>query len=163
MTLKGIHKKIKSARQTLKEINPSIECSIVAMFGTIQLPLSDLHAGNTTLFFHKEIFEPSQRISRFTAKARDLDKLERDKEKLQKRKLIGEKTRRKMEKIAKITGEQRAFLEHALNTIEFTEPELELRFYDLDIDEVQRLKVHPEIAELNSENVSQASIRVVIG
>jgi hypothetical protein len=47
--------------------------------------------------------------------------------------------------------------------LEFVEPQFELRFEDLLMDEIQKIKEHPIVVTIGKTEMSRYSINVVIG
>lgn len=50
----------------------------------------------------------------------------------------------------------------AIEVMEYYEPTIELRFYELEIEKIQEIKKHPIILEVGKTDLSPSSIRVVI-
>jgi hypothetical protein len=54
-------------------------------------------------------------------------------------------------------------LKNNIETTEFHEPQIELRFYELDMEKIQQLKAHPLVQAVGKTDMSPASITVVVG
>jgi len=162
MLMSAIKSQIKEAQRRLNEINPEIKCDIVAAIDNAQYALDQMSEQNIELFGSSGIFiNPSERAMARYARYCEL-KTARDalKEKIKKKASIkAEKTISTIE--LKMTALE-AFLRSALKTADILPPQFELRFQDLDIDEIQRIKMHPIVQTTGKTEMSPASIRIVI-
>jgi len=152
MLLHEIRNKILLAEKNLEEINPRINCYIVVSFNQFQFMPGDLTPGNSKLvdllkfpkiFLHGQnldkLFHLTDRIKRLNdAKS---DKL----------------------KDKKILHDLWVDFESAIETLQFCEPQCELRFYSLDMEKIQELKTHPIVTGIGKTDMSAASVNVVVG
>ena len=162
MLMSIIISQAEEAIRRLKEINPEIKCKIVVAIDNAQFTLDQMSEQNIELFGSSGIFiNPSERAMARYARYCEL-KRARDalKEKIKKKASIrAEKTISTIE--LKMTALE-AFLRSKLKTADILPPQFELRFQDLDIDEIQRIKMHPIVQTTGKTEMSPVSIRVVI-
>jgi hypothetical protein len=72
-------------------------------------------------------------------------------------------TGKKMEKRNKKLQSLFTAFSRDIEATEFHEPDIELRFNDLDMEKIQALKAHPLVQAVGKTDLSPASIRVVVG
>jgi hypothetical protein len=152
MLLHEIRNRILLAEKNLEEINPSIKCYIVVSFNQFQFMPGDLTPANSKLLdllkFPK-IFLPGQKIEKLTRLADRIKQLK------------DAKSDRPEDK--EILRDHQADFESGIETLEFHEPQCELRFYSLDMEKIQELKAHPIVKRIGKTDRSAASINVVLG
>ena len=63
----------------------------------------------------------------------------------------------------KESAKTRSQLIQNLSKMEFKSPQFELRFEEVDMDAIQKIKKHPAIIEIGKTDMSASSIRIVLG
>jgi len=134
------------ASKTLEQINPKIECYIVAMVGNQQLMFQDLVKGSEALLVLPKNSDLDQSSNSIKALVREAEEIKKS----------GKKTSKELKA-------KRAVFEKTLETLEFNAPTYELRFYKIDIDALKEIKTHLLIQSIGKTNMSTASINIVIG
>jgi DNA-binding NarL/FixJ family response regulator len=145
MRLQDIRDGFLKAAKTLEQINPKIECYIVAMVGNQQFMAQDLAKGSDALLVLPKNSDLDQSSSSIKALVRE-----------------GEEIKKSGKKISKELKSQRTAFEKTLETLEFNTLTYELRFYKIDIEAIQEIKTHPLIQAIGKTNMSTASINIVI-
>jgi hypothetical protein len=134
------------ATKTLEQINPKIECYIVAMVGNQQFIMQDLAKGSDALLElpkNQDLDQSTKFLKVLISQAEEIKK-------------SGKKTSKELKA-------KRAAFEKELETLEFNTPTYELRFYKIDIEAIQEIKTHPLVQAIGKTNMSPASINIVIG
>ena len=146
MKLQDIRNGFILASKTLEQINPKIECYIVAMVGNQQLMFQDLVKGSEALLVLPKNSDLDQSSNSIKALVREAEEIKKS----------GKKTSKELKA-------KRAVFEKTLETLEFNAPTYELRFYKIDIDALKEIKTHLLIQSIGKTNMSTASINIVIG
>lgn len=160
MKLNEIQIKIGIGKQNLKEISPSTQSYMVVMLGPNQYPLGQITADNPYLLLEESNFEPGQGLYPLIEMAQKYCYLKNMNKKLRdsndKEKLLIEQNDKEMDSIQRELSEK-------IPKLEFAEPQCELRFHDLEIEQIQSIKHHPIVLKIGKTTMSPASIRIVIG
>ena len=146
MKLQDIRNGFILASKTLEEINPKIECYIVAMVGNQQFIVQDLAKGSDGLLALPKNSDLDQSSNSIKALVREAEEIKK----------TGKKTSKEFKA-------KRASFEKNLETLEFNTLTYELRFYKIDIEAIQEIKTHPLVQAIGKTNISTASINIVIG
>jgi hypothetical protein len=152
MLLHEIRNRILLAEKNLDEINPRIKCYIVVSFNQFQFMPGDLTLGNSKLvdlLKSPTIFLPGQRIEKLVQLADWIKQLK------------DAKSGRPQD--IKILRGLWADFESGIDTLQFCEPQCELRFYSLNMEKIQELKAHPIVKGIGKTDMSEASINIVVG
>ncbi|HMD69656.1 MAG TPA: hypothetical protein VKF42_12300 [Chitinivibrionales bacterium] len=152
MLLCEIRKRAILAQKNLEEIKPHIKCYMVVSINGLQFIPSELTAGSLKLLDllkHPKIFLPGQdlkKLMQVTDKIKHLKNAKPDRP-----------------ENGRLIHDLFANFETGIETCEFYEPQCELRFYSLDMKQIQKLKEHPIVRRIGKTEISAASIRVVVG
>ncbi len=160
MKLNEIQEKIGIGKQNLKEINLPIKSYMVVMLGPNQYLAGQITADNPYLLLKESNFEPGQRLYPLIERAQKYCNLGNVNKKLsdsnEKEKLLIEQNEKEMDRIQRELSEK-------IPELEFVEPQCELRFYDLEIEKIQSIKLHPIVQKIGKTTMSPACTRIVIG
>lgn len=159
MKLGEIRNRIESARKRMAEIKPEIKSYLVVMINHEQFMPNDFMADSDKLFDlwkYPDIFLMDQNLKSLVKDGEEICDLKKRIENLSKK---DGKTQECEKKLSELIAKYHAVIEG----LDFHEPTVELRFYDLDMDKIQEIKKHPVVQGVGKTDMSGAGIRVVIG
>lgn len=159
MKLCEIRNRIEIARKRMEEIKPAIKSYMVVMINHAQFMPIDFTPDSDKLldlWKYPDVFISGQNIQPLIKDVKEINDLKKRIENLSKK---DGKTQENEKKSSEMIAKYHAVIEG----LEFHEPTVELRFYDLDMEKIQEIKNHPVVQEVGKTDMSGASIRVVIG
>ena len=163
MEFAALMRRVNEAQQVMTRIAPGVNASVVAVFGLRQFSVDQIAPYNAGLFKHCDIFEPGQpRVAEAEKVYAEYARLENELKK-QKKAAPTAASLKKLAKKERACAAKIARLREILLTAVFKTPQFELRFAELDMNAIQKIKNHPIVQKIGKTDGSRASIRVVIG